>query len=210
MARTKGAKNKGKVKFSSLMLKQAMSYKGKSIRKLGDDSAIKATEKTLRTYIKNQEMPEETLDKICEILDVDINLVKGKYNRDFSKMSANERYLFFLAHNPKRLPYMKQKERENKNGAYLESVLTGHGISMKQYEALNDYDQLCMEIALEDRIGSVLEKYFDELANGDDIQEIYSWWMQLVTYRDNNYDSEGNKIPPIADEDIDFEYWDEE
>ncbi len=197
MARTKGAKGKGKVKFSKFRLRQAMDYKKSSLRKLGKNNEIEASDKTLRNYMKAEEMPEKILDEICRVLDVYIGFIKGDYDKNISNMSKEAKKIHLMTYTPKNFPYNTQKGLEYQNGLCIENILSGHGISMDQYYKLNEYKRMCFERDLEKGIADSLYKHFDKLANGNDIIEVFALWNQIDYYIDEEYDDAGNRLPKI-------------
>lgn len=163
--------SKGKtIVFNKKCMEWALCYRKTTIYQLGKNKSVGKCLRTLRTYMSTGKMPEEILQKIAHIIDIDPDYLKGVYYNNLSK-SIHDKNLLWYFLNPRMYPYEKKELESVTYIDYIKPLLLIHDISWRQYEALADKEQWAFQYDLEKAIIPVLLNHFHESASGRPINE---------------------------------------
>lgn len=146
----------------------AKELRGISIRTLGghkDKGGIGCSEKTIRRAKEKGKIKAVNLEAIAQALDVEPAYLMGKYDEEFGKLFPEphdkeiEAFLESMLR-PERFPYYFCCERNDRYERYLDSILTVHDISIRQYNDLPDEKQNQFMLEIENAVCPIIQKYF--------------------------------------------------
>ena len=154
----------------------AKELRGISIRTLGahkDEGGIGCSEKTIRRAKEKGKIKAVNLEAIAQALDVEPAYLMGKYDEEFDKLFPephNEEIKAILKSmlRPERFPYYFDCERNARYERYLNSILTLHDISRRQYNGLPDEKQRQFMMEIENAVCPIIRKYFTRDARGQE------------------------------------------
>ena len=140
-----------------------------SIRKLGEAyDQIERTEKTIRRYLDNGEMPPELLNRIAKYLNVHPDYLSGIYDGVADRIEdAYVRSLFKSHIKPEKYPYLLKAKSEIEYESFFENLLITNDISMEQFNTLPPEERVLFRQEMDIAILSVISKHFiaDSLGN---------------------------------------------
>lgn len=169
----------------------AKELRGISIRTLGDHKdkgGIGCSEKTIRRAKEKGKIKAANLEAIAQALDVEPAYLMGKYDEEFGKLFPEphdeeiEAILEFMLR-PERFPYYFSCERNDRYERYLDSILTLHDISRRQYNDLPDEKQRQFMLEIENAVCPIIQKYFTHDARGQEgLPDLYRIVAEIECY----------------------------
>lgn len=159
---------KNKVEMRSInkeIFIKVLKIKESSIRKLGKESSIQITERTIRRSLNDGRMRDCNVRDIAQFLNVDPRVLTGEIFSthgffDFDPLEHLEAY-----------PYSREEEDKYRSASIKETIsriLSTFNRSYIQYEALNINEQYEFEIEVLGSMFSVIEKYFPRNLYGEE------------------------------------------
>lgn len=168
-----GNKATAKVKINRDRFMEVLKEKKCSIRKLGEAySEVQRTEKTIRRYLHDGEMPPDLLDNIARYLNVHPDYLSGVYDEQADKIEDDIlKKMFMTRIKPKRYPYLLKARGDIDYSRYFEEILTMNNITMDQFRTLPPIDRVLFRQEMALAIFKVIAKHFPTDSLGNDTQE---------------------------------------
>lgn len=172
------------VKVNKRLFIQTINQRGYSIRKLGKERYIDRTEKTIRTYLDNGEMPIDLLDRIAMTINIHPDFLSGKIHQNFDKLGEIAESLKSNL-NVNDYPYLKAMQTSIGYNQHFKNTLIMCGISWEQYCSLSAFDRILLTRKLAIAEQQVIKEYFKTDAFGNNTADLCSF-----------YESQLNDIDP--------------
>lgn len=169
----------------------AKELRGISIRTLvdhKDKGGIGCSEKTIRRAKEKGKIKAVNLEAIAQALDVEPAYLMGKYDEKFGKLFPephDEEIEAFLESmlRPERFPYYFSCERNDRYERYLDSILTLHDISRRQYNDLPEEKRRQFMLEIENAVCPVIQKFFTHDARGQEgLPDLYRIVAEIECY----------------------------
>lgn len=142
--------------------------KGYTVEKLGEETSLERSGKTIQRCLSSGEIQPDLLDRIGRLLDVDPLYLSGEYDRQYEKLKDtlnNPELTHFLWTNTDRFPYSKHKIGSIDYAQYLTDTLLINNISKEQFLALSPEKRQSFQFDLSIALHETIKKYFDLEAN---------------------------------------------
>lgn len=151
-----------KIRINSERFKRVIRQKGYTIIALGEVSEIDRDEKTIRRYLQLGEMPDELLNRICKVMDVDPVYVTQDFEDQQSWLEPNEEKRAALVDKMKEssYTYFNKEKREALKADYVRTLLTLHDLPESAYEKLGRAGQIRFLLDLDRAIDNVIWTHF--------------------------------------------------
>lgn len=177
-----GNKATKKVKINRDRFMEVLKERKCSIRKLGGAySEVQRTEKTIRRYLRDGEMPPDLLDNIARYLNVHPDYLSGVYDEQADKIEDGILKKMFLTRvKPKNYPYLLKDKSDIDYPHYFEEILKMNNITMDQFRTLPLVDRILFRQELTLAIFKVIAKHFSTDSLGNDTQEELEYLESLV------------------------------
>ena len=198
------ADDKGKwVNFVWKRFLAAKELRGISMRTLGghkDKGGCGCPEKTIRRAKEKGKIKAVNLEAIAQALDVEPAYLMGKYDEKFGKLFPephDEEIEAFLESmlRPERFPYYFSCERNDRYERYLDSILTLHDISRRQYNDLPDEKQRQFMLEIKNAVCPIIQKYFTHDARGQEgLPDLYRIAAEIECYDRDEPEIPDNKL----------------
>lgn len=176
------------------VFREILSRKGSSIRKLGAESSIQCSEKTIRRELKEKGgLRQQYVDQIAKYLNVDSRLLTGELVKaafETDDMKKRMLLLYPLKH-IENYPYF----REEQSRLYMEGidetirrVLSLFEISYHQYERKSFDEQYEFHYDMISALTPIMYKHFDRDGYGDTERISFQKVLHdLENYKDEYY-----------------------
>lgn len=169
----------------------AKELRGISIRTLGghkDKGGCGCPDKTIRRAKEKGKIKAVNLEAIAQALDVEPAYLMGMYDEKFGRLfpeprdEETEACLEFMLR-PERFPYYFSRKRNDMYERYLDSVLTIHDISRRQYNGLPDEKKRQFMLEIENAVCPIIQKYFTHDAQGQKgLPDLYRIVAEIECY----------------------------
>lgn len=169
----------------------AKDLRGVYIKTLGGDKdkgGVGCSEKTIWRAKKTGKIKAVNLEAIAQALDVEPAYLMGKYDEKFGKLfpEPHDEEIEIILESmlrPERFPYYFSCERNDRYERYLDSILTLHDISRRQYNGLPDEKQRQFMLEIENAVCPIIQKYFTHDAQGQKgLPDLYRIVAEIECY----------------------------
>ncbi|MGN0442602.1 MAG: helix-turn-helix domain-containing protein [Acutalibacteraceae bacterium] len=177
-----GNKSTRKVPVNKERFMEVLRLRNSSIRKLGNAyEKIERTEKTIRRYLDNGEMPPDLLDKIAKYLDVHPDYLSGVYDDEADRIEdAFLRAMSKSFIKPEKYPYLLKAKGDIGYTTYFENILTMNDISMDLFHTLPPEERVLFRQEMVVAIMQVIAKHFTHDSLGNDVAETLAYCESYV------------------------------
>ncbi len=151
-----------KVRINRERFMRVIREKGYTILRLGSVREIDRDEKTIRRYLQMGEMPEELLNRICRVINVDPVYVTQAFedHQAWLEPDAGKRAQLIDSMGEASYSYFNKEKREALKNDYVRTLLTLHDLPESAYENLGRAAQIHFLLDLDRAIDNVIWQYF--------------------------------------------------
>ena len=150
------------VPLSKDRFREARKLRKMSLAVLSEKPGINRTEKTLRRWIRQGEIPPDLLDAIGNTLNVDPKFISGELDRIVEKMEDDPSKLSALKakFHASDFPYVNKQKRDLKPLQYVNDLLIDNDIAPEELEKLTTTELVQLYLELNKATRPIIYKYF--------------------------------------------------